>query len=86
MNLTQGAASLLTDKYPWHAWFPVLHKTECTKYSKQNKKILNLSTLEEADSSLLKAEQIMEELYQQEVINREEKIKTHLEITSGLYR
>ncbi|XP_017261505.1 tetratricopeptide repeat protein 23 isoform X2 [Kryptolebias marmoratus] len=42
--------------------------------------------LEEADSSLLKAEQIMEELHQHGVINQEEKTKTHLEITSGLYR
>ncbi|XP_037538805.1 tetratricopeptide repeat protein 23 [Nematolebias whitei] len=56
VNLTQGAAALLTDN------------------------------LEEADSSLLKAEQIMEELYQQDVIKQEEKTKTHLEIASGLYR
>ncbi|XP_013858986.1 tetratricopeptide repeat protein 23 isoform X2 [Austrofundulus limnaeus] len=56
VNLTEGAASLLTDN------------------------------LEEADSSLLKAEQIVEELHQQDVINQEEKRETRLEISSGLYR
>ncbi|XP_041853609.1 tetratricopeptide repeat protein 23 isoform X2 [Melanotaenia boesemani] len=41
--------------------------------------------LEEADSSFLKADQILAELHQHNVINQEEKTKTQLEISSGLY-
>ncbi|KAM6937322.1 tetratricopeptide repeat protein 23 [Xenentodon cancila] len=54
--LTQGGASLLTEKYPL------------------------------IESSFLEAEQVLEELHQNSLINKEEKIKTQLEIASGLFR
>ncbi|XP_061577897.1 tetratricopeptide repeat protein 23 [Cololabis saira] len=42
--------------------------------------------LEEAESSFLEAEQVLEELHRNSFVNKEEKIKAQLEITSGLYR
>ncbi|KAM7002566.1 tetratricopeptide repeat protein 23 [Tautogolabrus adspersus] len=42
--------------------------------------------LEEAESSFLEAEQVLEELHQLGDINQEEKIKTELEICNGLFR
>ncbi|XP_037622878.1 tetratricopeptide repeat protein 23 [Sebastes umbrosus] len=42
--------------------------------------------LEEAESSFLEAEQVVEELHQQGGINQEEKMKTELEISTGLSR
>ncbi|XP_008290207.1 tetratricopeptide repeat protein 23 isoform X2 [Stegastes partitus] len=42
--------------------------------------------LEEAESSFLEAEHILEQLHQHTVISQEEKIKTQLEISTGLCR
>ncbi|XP_029290698.1 tetratricopeptide repeat protein 23 isoform X2 [Cottoperca gobio] len=44
------------------------------------------ANLEEAESSFLEAEQVIEELHQQGGINQEEKMKTELEISTGLSR
>ncbi|XP_041794586.1 tetratricopeptide repeat protein 23 [Chelmon rostratus] len=44
------------------------------------------ANLEEAESSFLEAEQVVEELHQRGGINQEEKIKTRLEISTGLSR
>ncbi|XP_065813351.1 tetratricopeptide repeat protein 23 [Labrus bergylta] len=44
------------------------------------------ANLEEAESSFLEAEQVLEELHQLGDINQEEKIKTELEICNGLFR
>ncbi|KAF7224511.1 tetratricopeptide repeat protein 23 [Nothobranchius furzeri] len=41
--------------------------------------------LEEAGQGLLKAEQVLEQLHQHDVVNQQEKIKTQLEIAGGLY-
>lgn len=44
------------------------------------------ANLEDAESSFLEAEQVLEELHQRSGINQEEKIKTELEIYTGLSR
>ncbi|XP_054475478.1 tetratricopeptide repeat protein 23 [Anoplopoma fimbria] len=44
------------------------------------------TNLEEAESSFLEAEQVLEELHQLSGINQEEKMKTELEISTGLSR
>ena len=43
-------------------------------------------TVEEAESSLLESERLVEELHQRGDISLEEKIKTEQEISAGLYR
>lgn len=58
-----------------------------TKLQIKLKKSLTLFfTLEEAESSFLEAENIVEELHQHGGISQEEKINTELEICTGLYR
>ncbi|XP_056273603.1 tetratricopeptide repeat protein 23 isoform X2 [Pseudoliparis swirei] len=44
------------------------------------------ANLEEAESSFLEAEQVLEELHHLSGINQEEKMKTELDISSGLFR
>lgn len=44
------------------------------------------STVEEAESSFLESERLLEELHQRSDISQEEKIKTKQEISTGLYR
>lgn len=43
-------------------------------------------TVEEAESSFLESERLVEELHQRSDISQEEKIKTEQEISTGLYR
>ncbi|XP_060891233.1 tetratricopeptide repeat protein 23 [Labrus mixtus] len=86
VHLTQGGSALLTDKYPFNEY--VLHNlTEINIKAINNmNKPLTPLTLEEAESSFLEAEQVLEELHQLGDINQEEKIKTELEICNGLFR
>lgn len=45
-----------------------------------------LLTVEEAESSFLESERLVEELHQRSDISHAEKIKIELEISAGLYR
>lgn len=86
LHLTWGGTSLLLDKYPYQ---PFLSRG----YTKINLNV-NLfcksswlfSTLGEAESSFLEAEQILRELHQLVGISQEEKLETELEICNGLSR
>lgn len=84
IHLTRGGASLLTAKYPCHDMFynNVWDWTELSSWISP----WLFSTLEEAESSFLEAERVVEELHQHDGINQEEKIKTELEISTGLSR
>lgn len=89
IHLTQGGASLQTAKYPYCDMFDinVWHWKHIKPLMKLTMSLtLFRLTLEDAESSFLNAENIVEELHQRGGISQEEKTKTEQEISTGLSR
>ncbi|TWW76365.1 Tetratricopeptide repeat protein 23 [Takifugu flavidus] len=72
IHLTHGEASLMAAKYPYGISENILDPLFLTG--------------EEAESSFLESERLVEELHQRGDISQEDKIKTIQEVSSGLYR